>query len=105
MQLDVVLRLMDQRIRAGSCGARFLECFEAFLEGIGYSPESTAGSDVQHYVEAEATYCRSFFERQPHILENYLLNYIYRTLFPFGREASAHHTPQGIFGELVQRRV
>ncbi|WP_433974474.1 flagellin lysine-N-methylase [Tunturiibacter lichenicola] len=101
VQLDVVLRLIDQRIRAGSCGARFLECFEMFLEGIGYSPESTAGSDVQHYVEAEARYCRPFFERHPHILENYLLNYVYRTLFPFGREASAHYTPQSIFSEYM----
>ncbi len=101
MQLDVVLRLIDQRIRAGSCGARFMECFETFLEGIGYSPDSTAVSDAQHYVEAERRYCRPFFERHPHILENYLLNYIYRTLFPFGREASAHHTPQSIFGEYI----
>lgn len=101
VQLDVVLRLIDQRIRAGSCGARFLECFEVFLEGIGYSPDSTSVSDVQHYVEAEARYCRPFFERQPHILENYLLNYSYRTLFPFGREASAHHTPQSIFSEYI----
>jgi lysine-N-methylase len=99
VQLDVVLRLIDQRIRAGSCGERFLECFEAFLQGIGYSPESTAASDAQHYVEAEVRYCRPFFEKRPHVLENYLLNYVYRTLFPFGREASAHHTQQSIFGE------
>jgi lysine-N-methylase len=101
VQLDVVLRLIDQRIRAGSCGERFLECFEEFLGGIGYSPESTAASDAQHYVEAEARYGRPFFERHPHVLENYLLNYVYRTLFPFGREASAHHTPQNIFGEYI----
>jgi lysine-N-methylase len=99
VQLDVVLRLIDQRIRAGSCGERFLECFEAFLQGIGYSPESTAASDAQHYVEAEVRYCRPFFEKRPHVLENYLLNYVYRTLFPFGREASAHHSQQSIFGE------
>jgi lysine-N-methylase len=101
VQLDVVLRLIDQRIRAGSCGERFLECFEAFLGGIGYSPESTAESDAQHYVAAEVAYGRPFFERHPHVLENYLLNYVYRTLFPFGREASAHHTPQSIFGEYI----
>jgi lysine-N-methylase len=101
VQLDVVLRLIDQRIRAGSCGERFLECFEAFLEGIGYAPDSTKESDAQHYVEAEARYGRPFFERHPHVLENYLLNYIYRTLFPFGREASAHHTRQSVFGECI----
>jgi len=52
-------------------------------------------------VEAEARCCRPFFERHPHVLENYLLNYVYRTLFPFGREASAHHTPQSVFGEYL----
>jgi lysine-N-methylase len=101
VQLDVVLRLTDQRIRAGSCGQRFLECFDEFLQGIGYSAGSTSASDAHHYVEAETQYCEPFFATRPHILENYLLNYVYRTLFPFGREASAHVTPQGIFGEYM----
>ncbi|WP_183790116.1 flagellin lysine-N-methylase [Tunturiibacter gelidoferens] len=101
VQLDVVLRLIDQRIRAGSCGQRFLECFDEFLQGIGYSAGSTSPSDALHYVEAEARYCAPFFAAHPHILENYLLNYVYRTLFPFGREASAHITPQVIFGEFL----
>jgi len=101
VQLDVVLRLIDQRIRAGSCGQRFLGCFDEFLQGIGYSAGSTSTSDAHHYVEAEAQYCEPFFAARPHILENYLLNYVYRTLFPFGREASAHVTPQGIFGEYT----
>lgn len=101
VQLDVVLRLIDQRIRAGSCGQRFLECFDEFLQGIGYSAGSTTASDALHYVEAEAKYCAPFFAAHPHVLENYLLNYVYRTLFPFGREASAHITPQGIFDEYM----
>jgi lysine-N-methylase len=101
VQLDVVLRLIDQRIRAGSCGQRFLECFDEFLKGIGYSAGSTAASDALNYREAEVRYCAPFLAERPHILENYLLNYVYRTLFPFGREASAHITPQGIFGEFL----
>ena len=32
VQLDVVLRLIDQTIRAGSCGERFLGCFEGFFK-------------------------------------------------------------------------
>jgi lysine-N-methylase len=101
VQLDVVLRLIDQRVRAGGTGERFLECFEAFQRGIGYSPESTAASDVRRYVGAEERYCRPFFERHPHILENYLQNYVFRTLFPFGREESAHSTQQSIFDEYM----
>jgi lysine-N-methylase len=99
-QLDVVLRLTDQRVRAGGTGERFLECWQEFHQGIGYSPESTAASDAQHYAEGEEL-CHAFFARNPFILENYLLNYTFRTLFPFGRKASAHHTPQNILAEYA----
>jgi len=101
VQVNMVLRLVDQRVRAGGTGERFLECFREFLEGIGYAQDSTLESDVRNYVEAEERYFGPFFEVHPHILENYLVNYVFRTLFPFGREASAHSTPQTIFDEFV----
>ena len=34
-------------------------------------------------------------------MENYLLNYIFRTLFPFGRAASAHYAPAAITDEFL----
>jgi lysine-N-methylase len=101
IQLDLVLRLTDERIREGSIGERFMQCFQMFIAGIGYSEESTLASDVQRYVDAEERFCRPFLDRHPFIMENYLVNYVFRTLFPFGREASAHFTPQGIFGEYL----
>jgi lysine-N-methylase len=101
VQLNTVLRLVDERVRAGGTGERFLECFRDFLAGIGYTQESTLGNDVQRYIEAREQYFEPFFAERPHILENYLLNYVFRTLFPFGREASAHYTPQTVFGEFV----
>lgn len=101
VQLDVVLRLADRRIRAGGNGERFQECFRAFIQGIGYRPDSTTAGYVSHFLEAEAKYYRPFCETNPFIMENYLLNYVFRTLFPFGRQASAHFTPQNIFGEFV----
>lgn len=101
VQLDVVLRLADQRVRAGRSGERFLECWQAFQQGIGYTQESAPESDARHYVEAAEEFCHPFFARHPFILENYLLNYFFRTLFPFGRRASAHHAPQGILGEFT----
>jgi lysine-N-methylase len=100
-QFDIVLRLTDQRIRAGGCNNRFLECWEAFLQGIDYSTDSTPTSCAQRYEQAEEEFFRPFFAQHQFILENYLLNYVFRTLFPFGREASAHHTPQGILGEYM----
>ncbi|MBB6145789.1 lysine-N-methylase [Silvibacterium bohemicum] len=101
VQLDVVLRLADLRIREGASGQRFYECFREFAQGAGYTPNATPNEYAGHYVEAEAKYLRPFFEKHPFIMENYLLNYVFRTLFPFGREASAHFTPQSIFGEYI----
>ena len=101
LRLDVILRLTDLRMRTEPQGIRFRETFETFLEGIGYSSESTPESDLQNFVHAEAAYLRPFLDRHPFIMENYLLNHIFRTLFPFGREASAHHSPQSIPDEYV----
>jgi lysine-N-methylase len=100
-QLDVILRLTDQRMRTEAQGIRFRETFQLFLQGIGYSTDSTPASDVQNFVQAESEYHRPFFARHPFILENYLLNHIFRTLFPFGREASAHHSPISILDEYL----
>ncbi|MBW8749577.1 MAG: hypothetical protein JF584_18890, partial [Acidobacteria bacterium] len=80
---------------------RFNESFQDFLAGIGYAPESTAAQDLERYQHADNAYCQPFLDQHPHILENYLLNYIFRTLFPFGREASAHSTPKTIFQEYT----
>jgi lysine-N-methylase len=100
-QLDTVLRLADMRMREGAAGERFRDCFQDFVKGVGYAPNLTAADYAPHYLEAEARYSGPFFAAHPFILENYLLNYVFRTLFPFGREASAHHTPQSIFDEFV----
>ena len=46
-------------------------------------------------------YHRPFFEKAPHILENYLINYMYQTLFPFSLEGSEHFRQQGIFDDYI----
>jgi len=59
------------------------------------------GDDIQRYREAEERYHRPFFEQRPFILENYLLNYMFRYLFPFGREGSDRFTARSIFDEYI----
>ena len=101
VHMDLALRLGDLCIRGGFTGERFQECFRLFTQGIGYSPQSTPASDLQHYQKAEVDFCRPLLEAHPWLMENYLLNYVRRTLFPFGRAASAHFEPQGILGEFL----
>lgn len=101
VQLKVILKLTDERVRDSSSGERFRDTFWDFIEGIGTSGDAQGGSDIERYQEAERKYHRPFFERFPFIQENYLLNYMFQNLFPFGQTGSPHFTPKSIFDEYV----
>ncbi len=101
LKLKVIFQLSDNHIKDPVCGARFRDTFWTFVEGIATPQESVAGDDVQRFLQAEKLYYRPFFEKSPHVLENYLLNYMYQTLFPFSLEGSVHFGQQGIFDDYV----
>lgn len=101
VKLKVILRLTDARVQDKESGTRFRDVFWAYVEGIGSGSDANSKDDVQRYLEAEERYYRPFFARSPFILENYLLNYIFQNLFPFGRENSIRFKARGIFDEYV----
>ena len=86
-QLDVVLRLAGMLLHSSNVHPRFVDCIQAFTAGIGNRPGATLESLTTQYALAHERYYEPFFDRQPHILENYLVNTILRCQFPFGREA------------------
>jgi lysine-N-methylase len=85
-QLDVVLRLAGMLLHRSNLRPRFLECIQAFTQGIGNGPTATLESLTACYAEAHDYHFAPFFERHPYILENYLINTIFRCRFPFGRD-------------------
>ena len=100
LKLGIVLKLTDARVRDKESGTRFMDAFWTFVEGIG-SGTGNDGDDVQRYLAAKQVYYHPFFARSPFILENYLLNYIFQNLFPFGRENNPRVKPRRIFDEYV----
>jgi lysine-N-methylase len=89
-------------MRSGWCRESLPGHFWAFVECIGVPENSTSGDDTQRFLQAEEKYHRPFFEKFPFILENYLINYIFQNLFPYGREGSSSFTSLGIFDEYIQ---
>jgi lysine-N-methylase len=85
-QLDVVLRLAGMLLHRSNISPRFVECIQEFTAGIGNGPEASLESLTAHYSEAHDRYYTPFFDHQPHILENYLANAIFRYRFPLGAE-------------------
>jgi lysine-N-methylase len=84
-RLSFVLAMTEERMRGGTCGARFRETYWSFVEGVGTTDEAVPGSDVRRFQEAEERTYRAYFDERPWVLENYLLNAMFQRLFPFGR--------------------
>ncbi|MGA8672265.1 MAG: flagellin lysine-N-methylase [Terracidiphilus sp.] len=85
-QLDVVLRLAGMLLHRSHIRPRFTECIQAFTQGIGNGPGATLESLTAHYAWAHDRFYAPFFRKHPHILENYLVNTIFRCRFPFGSD-------------------
>jgi lysine-N-methylase len=84
LQLDVVLRLAGMLLHRCNAQPRFTDCVQAFGSGIGNSASATFESLTINYVRAHDRFYAPFFDRHPHILENYLINTVLRCQFPFG---------------------
>jgi lysine-N-methylase len=85
LQLDVVLRLAGMLLTKCNPSPRFFECIQAFTAGIGNGPGATMQSLTACYARAHDRFFAPFFDQRPYILENYLINTIFRCRYPFGR--------------------
>jgi lysine-N-methylase len=85
-QVDLVLLLSGMMLHRSYIRPRFMECIQAFTEGIGNGAGATLESLTAGYRRAHDRYYAPFFEKHPYILENYLVNAIFRCRFPFGRD-------------------
>jgi len=84
LQLDMVLRLAGLCRERSPIGQRFIDCIESFKQGIGAAQTATFPMLVAAYSAACAQFFEPFFAAHPHMLENYLVNTIFRRQFPFG---------------------
>jgi lysine-N-methylase len=66
---------------------RIRECVQEFLEGLGCEADSSLEGCTERYTEAYRRYYQPFMEAHPFLLENYLVNHIFRVVFPFGQDA------------------
>ncbi len=84
VQLDTVVDLIVARISSDSNPRRFLECYGEFIKGLQWTSASTPKDLAARYREAYEQYYAPFMNRHEYILEHYLVNFVYRTLFPYG---------------------
>lgn len=82
-QIQLLKELMALRLHIGTDNNRYLDCFQLFLEGISYKEGSSIEQIAENYQSAYTSYYKPFMENHSYILENYIVNNIYKSTFPF----------------------
>ena len=77
----------------GPAQYRLHECLRDFLDGLHHADAPGVESCVGHYAEGYAKYYRPFMQRHPYLMENYLVNHVFRARFPFSKGASLPLNP------------
>lgn len=87
-QLGLIMEIIQRHlaIQTGEpAHERFRECAGDFLKGMQYEDaSSTTKAHAALLAEAREMYYEPFMQAHPYILENYLVNHVFKTRFPFG---------------------
>ncbi len=83
VHLEMVLELIVARIGSDYTSARFLDCYRDFMRGLNWTAESSMEELASRYQSAFQNDFLPFIEKHEHLFENYLVNYIFRTFFPY----------------------
>ena len=84
-QLETVLELVVTRIGSDHTAPRFIECYSDFMRGLAWTPDCGMEELAARYYLFSKSYFLPFVHRNQHLLENYLIHYIFRTIFPYRR--------------------
>jgi lysine-N-methylase len=84
-QLETVLKLVVARLGADYTPPGFVDCYREFMRGLEWTNESTMEELASRYHRASEDCLLPFLHRHEHLLENYLANYIFMTIFPYRR--------------------
>jgi lysine-N-methylase len=84
-QVVTVLELVVSRISSDFTGRRFLDCYQDFMHGLQWAPESLLPEVTRRYTDAWVRYYVPFFDQNQSLMERYFEAYVYRNLMPLGR--------------------
>jgi lysine-N-methylase len=85
LQLGAVLEIINHQLAMTDVShVRFRECVQDFLLGIRFDQAAPVENCVPFYEQAHARYYLALMQENPFILENYLINHVFRTQFPYG---------------------
>ncbi|NOU92239.1 lysine-N-methylase [Paenibacillus sp. LMG 31456] len=81
-QMQLVRKSIDMRLFAGVDHKRYLQCIMESLDGLKYAGDTINDESIGAYQSAYQTYYQPFMTEHEYILENYLINNMFKGMFP-----------------------
>jgi len=88
IQMQLIKEILDERFVIGVNSQRYIECVNEMLGGLQYIHGSNIDYILNQYTISYSKYYKPFMENHEYIMENYIVNYIFKNLFPFGESLS-----------------
>jgi lysine-N-methylase len=86
-RFELIIELILARIGSDATGRRFLDCYQCFMAGLGWTMESTMEELADRFDRAYLGPYTHFRAQYEYVLENYLVAYLFKSLFPFGSKS------------------
>ncbi|RNB92685.1 lysine-N-methylase [Brevibacillus fluminis] len=90
IQMELLKELADERFFAGINNQRYFDCFAAFLHGIEYTLEDKIEEIAERYHAAYENHYLPVMSQHEYVLENYLVNYVFKNMFPMSKYESVY---------------
>lgn len=90
LRLETVVEIILARITSDFTHRRFLESYKEFMEGLEWGTDTSMQQLSARYLALRERYYRPFLDAHSYILEHYLMNYVQRSLFPFGPQETTY---------------
>ncbi len=86
LQLQLMSQFITLRMNSHACPERMLDLIRKFKTGVNRGGSNSVEAQIRTYSDACINYYEPLMHRNPYLLENYIVNQIFRTLFPFGQD-------------------
>ncbi|GAA0121408.1 flagellin lysine-N-methylase [Clostridium faecium] len=84
IQMNMLKKIIDKRIIKGVVNEKYIECFKECLLGLGYIEGEEIDNIPNNYIKAYEKHYKPYICNHSYILENYLVNYVFKNVFPLG---------------------
>ncbi|WP_432662670.1 flagellin lysine-N-methylase [Wukongibacter baidiensis] len=85
IKFKILIEILSKKAYSANKSYTFHNYYKEFLQGLNYYKGKDIKDVLEAYNSSYNKYLKPFTDNHTHILENYLVNYIFRTLFPLDR--------------------